>query len=205
MTINRLAAVVLALALTGSFSQAETSPPACASLCGEWRLDESASDRPEQQLDAAFQQFKEPRAHRASRVFSDNIEALGKAADEEALGPILDRPRSAELRAELRHALRQPGFLKISGDREDIRIAGNDASQLTVTPGDEHARVDQYGTARIQSRWRDSRLTVGEKYDRRNRLETTYGLDRDGTLRISQVVTRPGLPRVTVRSVYRRP
>jgi hypothetical protein len=27
----------------------------------------------------------------------------------------------------------------------------------------------------------------------------------DGALRVSQVLARPGLPRVTVRSVYRRP
>lgn len=203
--MKRLAAVVLALALANQIAEAGSLPPACASLCGEWRLDESASDKPEQLLDAAFQQFKEPRARHPSRVFNDNIEALGKAADEEALGPILDRPRSTELRTELRHALRQPGSLKISGDDEDIRIAGNDSSQLTITPGDQHTRVDLYGTARIDARWRDSRLTVSEKYDRRNKQETAYAVGSDGALRVSQVLARPGLPRVTVRSVYRRP
>jgi hypothetical protein len=204
MTMKQLAAIVLLLTLGPGIAQAGTMPPACASLCGEWRLDAAASDKPEQLLDAAFQQFKEPRAHRPSRVYTDNVEALGKAADEESLGPILDRPGRRELREELRHSLRQPAALKISADQEDIRISGNDASQLTITPGDRHTRVDLYGTARIDAQWRDSKLTVGERYDRRNQQQTTYAVGSDGALRISQVIARPGLPRVTMRSVYRR-
>lgn len=202
--MTRLAAIALMVPLVFLPAHA-AAPAACASLCGDWRLDTAASDRPEQVLDAAFQQFKEPRARRPSRPFSDNIDALGKAADEEALGPILDRPRGKELREELQHLLRQPGSLKITGSDDDINFDGNDASQMSVTPGDRHTRVDAYGTARIDARWRGTQLTVSEKYDRRNQQETTFAVGSDGALRVSQVIARPGLPRVTVRSVYRRP
>jgi len=202
--MKRLAAMVLCLPVVLAPAQASAAP-ACASLCGEWRLDPAASDKPEQLLDAAFQQFKEPRIRRPSRPFSDNIEALSKAADEEALGPILDRPRSRELREELQEALRQPGELKITADDDDIRIAGDGASPSSVTPGEHSTRVDRYGTARIESRWRGTQLAVSERYDRRNQQETTYAVGSDGTLRMVQVISRQGLPRVTVRSVYRRP
>lgn len=199
----RLAAITLILMLAKGAGAA--TPAACASLCGEWRLDAGASDSPGNVLDAAFLQFKEPRARRPSRVYDNNIEALGKAADEEALGPILDRPHGAELREELKHALRQPRELRIGGDADDIRIAGDNASQLSISPGENHTRVDAWGTARITARWRGPQLAVSEKYDRRNQQETTFSVGGDGTLQVQQVLKRQGLPRVTVRSVYRRP
>ena len=195
---------LLLLALTG-LARAATTPPACASLCGDWRLDATASDKPEQLLDAAFLQFKEPKARRQSIPNTDNLEALRKAADEDALGPILSRPRSRELREELELALRQPRSLIISGNAEDIRIAGDGSSSMGITPGEHSSRVDRYGTARIESRWRGSQLAVREKYDRRNQQETTYSTGSDGALRVTQVIARPGLPRITVRSVYRKP
>ncbi len=199
-----LAAIMLLLALTG-LARAATTPPACASLCGDWRLDATASDKPEQLLDAAFLQFKEPKARRQPIPNTDNLEALRKAADEDALGPILSRPRSRELREELELALRQPRSLIISGNAEDIRIAGDGSSSMGITPGEHSSRVDRYGTARIESRWRGSQLAVREKYDRRNQQETTYSTGSDGALRVTQVIARPGLPRITVRSVYRKP
>jgi hypothetical protein len=191
--------------LSLGLAQAGTTPPACASLCGEWRLDTAASDKPEQLLDAAFLQFKEPKVRRHHIPNTDNLDALGKAADEEALGPILDRPRSKELREELQRALQQPQGLKFSAEAEDIRISGDGTSPRSVTPGEHSSRVDLYGTARIDSRWRGAQLAVSEKYDRRNQQETTYVVGNDGALRVAQVIGRPGLPRVTVRSVYRRP
>jgi hypothetical protein len=206
MTTKRLAAIGLFFSVSLGLAQAGTAtPPACASLCGDWRLDVAASDKPQQLLDVAFQQFREPKVRRPHMPNTDNLEALGKAADEEALGPILDRPRRKELREELQRALQQPQGLKISADAEDIRIAGDGASARSVTPGEHSSRVDLYGTARIDARWRGAQLAVSEKYDRRNQQETTYAVGSDGALRVAQVIARPGLPRVTARSVYRRP
>lgn len=202
--MKRLAVIALLFPLVIGPALA-ANPPACASLCGEWRLDAAASDRPEQLLDAAFRQFKEPKLRRSHVPNTDNIEALGKAADEEALGPILDRPRSRELREELLLVVQQPRSLTITADADDIRIAGDGASLRSLTPGEHSSRVDRYGSARIDSRWRGSQLAVTEKYDRRNQQETTYTLGSDATLRVQQVIARRGLPRITLRSVYRRP
>jgi hypothetical protein len=199
----RLSAISL-LALTVGLAQAAT-PTACASLCGEWRLDSAASDTPQQLLDAALQKYNEPTERHSSRSIGDNIESISKAADEEALGPILTRPRSKELREELRRALQQPRALQISADAEDIRLTSDGNSRQAYTPGERHTRVDSYGTARIEARWLGSQLAISERYDRRNQQETAYALGRDGALRVTQVLKRSGLPRITVRSIYRRP
>jgi len=200
-----LAVLALLFPLATGVARAASPPLACASLCGEWRLDPAASDKPDQLLDTAFLQFKEPKQRRMHLPDTDNIEALGKAADENALGPILDRPRSRELREELLHVIQQPRSLTLSPDADDIRIAGDGTTSQSVTPGERSARVDRYGSARIDTRWRGSQLAVSEKYDRRNQQETTYVLGSDNTLRVQQVIARPGLPRITLRSVYRRP
>jgi hypothetical protein len=204
MTMKRVAAIALFIPLALGIARAGT-PAGCGSLCGEWRLDATASDSSEQLLDSAFQQFKEPKVRRPQIPSTDNIDALGKAADEQALGPILDRPRSRELREELRQVIQQPRSLTISADADDIRVAGDGAARQSVTPGERSTRVDRYGSARIDARWRGALLAVSEKYDRRNQQETTYTLGSDGALRVQQVIARSGLPRMTLRSVYRRP
>ena len=140
--MKRMPAIGLLFSLCLGLAEAGTTPPACASLCGEWRLDVAASDKPEQLLDAAFQQFREPKVRRPHMPNTDNLEALGRAADEEALGPILDRPRSKELREELQRALQQPRGLAISANAEDIRISGDGASPRSMTPGEHSSRVD---------------------------------------------------------------
>lgn len=205
MTLKPLAVIALLVPAALGPARAGTAPPACASLCGEWRLDPAASDRPEQLLDTAFQQFREPKLRRTHIPNTDNIEALGKAADEEALGPILDRPRSRELREELQRVIQQPRKLTIGAEADDILIAGEGTARQGVTPGEHSSRVDRYGSARIDTRWRGALLAVSEKYDRRNQQETTYSVASDGALRVSQVIARSGLPRISVRSVYRRP
>jgi hypothetical protein len=204
MTMKRLAAIALLFPLALGPARAAT-PAACGSLCGEWRLDATASDRPQELLDAAFQQFKEPKMRRQHIPNTDSIEALGRAADEQALGPILDRPRSRELREELQRVIHQPRNLSITADADDIRIAGDGMARQSVSPGERSARVDSYGSARIDTRWRGTQLAVSEKYDRRNQQQTTYMLGNDGALRVQQVIARSGLPRITLRSVYRRP
>jgi hypothetical protein len=182
------------------------SPVGCASLCGEWRLDAAASDAPDHALDAAFVNFKDPRPHhmRVPRG-DDSVGVMSQTADEATLGPQIDRPRRQELRDELQGMLRQPQQLRLAARENDVLISADGRSPQSLTPGEPHARVDRYGTAKINVRWRGPLLAISESYDRRNQQETTYSLrPADGTLQVLQVITRPGLPRITVRSVYRR-
>jgi hypothetical protein len=85
-----------------------------------------------------------------------------------------------------------------------VLISADGQTAQSLTPGEPHARVDRYGTARISVRWRGQQLEVSERYDRRNHQEKTYALHGADSLQVLQVIARPGLPRITVRSVYRR-
>jgi len=182
------------------------TPTGCASLCGEWRLDAAASDAPDRVLDAAFADFKDPRPRRMREPVGDNLGEMGQAVDEFALGPLIDRPRRKELRDELQSMLRQPQQLRFTARDSDVLIAADGQTAQSLTPGEPHARVDRYGTAKISVRWQGSKLVIKESYDRRNKQEKTYAMmGADGALQLLQVITRPGLPRVTVHSVYRRP
>ena len=195
--------VLAAFLAPGVFAAA---PVGCASLCGEWRLDAAASDSPDRVLDAAFAKFKDPRPRRMRAPVGDNLGEMGQAADEVTLGPLIDRPRRKELRDELQSMLRQARQLRISSRDSDVLISADGQTAESLTPGEPHARVDRYGTAKISVRWQGARLAIKERYDRRNQQEKTYVVnDSDGALQLLQVITRPGLPRVTVRSVYRRP
>jgi hypothetical protein len=204
MTSKLLSALGLVAALAAQDVSA-LSPTGCASLCGEWRLDAAASDAPEQALDAAFTKFKDPRPRRLRAPVGDNLGEIGQAADEAALGPMIDRPRRKELREELTGMLRQPQQLRLAAREGDVLISGDGQAPESFTPGEPHARVDRYGTARISVRWRGQQLVISESYDRRNQQEKTYALHGADSLQVLQVITRPGLPRITVRSVYRRP
>jgi len=205
MTSKLLAALGVMAVLAAPAVRA-LSPVGCASLCGEWRLDTAASDNPQQVLDAAFTQFKDPRPRRMRTPVGDSLGEIGQAADEATLGPLIDRPRRKELREELQGMLRQPQQLRLAARDSDVLIFADGQAAQSLTPGEPHARVDRYGTARISVRWQGQQLLVSESYDRRNKQEKTYALrGADGSLQVLQVIRRPGLPRVTVRSVYRRP
>lgn len=180
-------------------------PTGCASLCGEWRLDPGASDTLDRALDTAFLKFKDPRPRHMRAPTGDDLNSLGQAADEEILGPMVDRPRRKELREEVETMLHQPRQLRLAARNNDVLIAADGQTAQSLTPGEPHARVDRYGTARINVRWRGAALEISEKYDRRNQQEMTYALhNADGSLQVVQVISRPGLPRITVHSVYRR-
>lgn len=200
-----LTAIMLLFALTG-LARAATTPSACASLCGDWRLDAAASDKPEQLLDAAFLQFKEPKARRQSIPNTDNSwKPCARPPMKTRWVRSCPGPAAASCARNWSSRCGNPGSLIISGNAGGIRIAGDGSSSMGITPGEHSSRVDRYGTARIRSRWRGSQLAVREKYDRRNQQETTYSTGSDGALRVTQVIARPGLPRITVRSVYRKP
>lgn len=202
MTIRRpITFSLLLLAIGPLWAASESS---CRSLCGEWRLDAAASDAPEQVLDTAFAGFKDPKPRRRSGPPPADTDpaTAGQMMDEEALKPTLNRLPREELRKELRQMMRQPATLTLSASNKDIRIASSSGPGDRFTPGGSHTRVDRYGTARISTTWKGSRLTVVESYDRKNVQETSFSMRNDGSLEVRQVITRTGLPRVSFRTIY---
>jgi hypothetical protein len=177
----------------------------CGELCGNWKLDASASDALVPILDAAFQRYKVPRTRARRSTNSRDIEAMSRDALDEALGPRLQRPDGIELRADLTKILTPPPALTFGTKAADILIAAGEHDTRRLTPGEPHARVDTEGTARIRCEWQQGQLVITEKYDHSRNSRETYSIQpRDGSLSIVRSIARPGLPVVTVRSVYRR-
>lgn len=194
-----LGSLILSLAFAAAASAA-TSPPPCKP-CGNWQLDAAASDDVERALDRSFAEYKPPRMKRM-RAPRGDIEAEAAAEFEYQLdrmpGPE-DRP---QLRAEVTRLVAHPQTLRLSEDRSDIVIEAAGGPTRRVSPGEPHARVDSIGTARITSRWRSGALTIEEDYRRKTVNRETYAVDGTGRLKVTRSITRPGLPTVTVHSVY---
>jgi hypothetical protein len=197
--------VALAVLVAGqAFANAGTAP-ACMPLCGAWVLDTTESTDLNATLDKAMAQYKAPRARRMHEARGSSIESMARAADEETLGPIQDRPGATALRHELEQTLHPAHHLALDANEHDILIRRDDAMPLIFSPGEPHARVDDLGTARIRTTWQDRQLVVTEVYERSRQLRRSYALQRKtDTLVVTQLVTRPGLPVTTLRSVYRR-
>ncbi|MET0291438.1 MAG: hypothetical protein ABW136_03670 [Steroidobacteraceae bacterium] len=203
MTVRRtfrLGSLVLALTLAGA-AFAATKPIPCKP-CGAWQLDPAASDNIDRALDKSFAEYKPPRPKHL-RAPRGDIEAEATAEFEFQLdrmpGPE-DRP---QLRAELVKLLTSPNTLRLREDRDDIVIEAAGGPTRRVSPGEPHARVDSLGTAKIDSRWRSGALTIKEDYRRKTVNQESYAIDPgSGRLKVTRSVTRPGLPTVTVHSVY---
>ena len=193
----------VALLLAPPASRARTDPAVCAP-CGEWQLDAAASQPVEAAINAALEQYKEPRPPRRRAMRGDldsetNAE-FQASLDEPPPGP----NRRTRLRENLRRLLQSPATLRLRQDREDIVIEAQGGPTRRVTPGEPHARVDELGTARIASKWRNpNTLTVTEKYSRKTENREIYALAAaKRVLHVTRSVSRQGLPAVTVHSTY---
>jgi hypothetical protein len=188
-----------------SVSLAEAALSGCGELCGNWQLNASASDKLAPILDAAFQRYKVPRQKLRRSTNTRDIDAMSRDALDEALGPRLQRPEGDELRADLTKILTSPLTLSFGTKASDLVIAAGEHNSRRLTPGEPHTRVDTEGTARIRSEWLQGHLVITEKYDRSRNSRDTYLIQpRDGSLLITRSIVRPGLPVITVRSVYHR-
>jgi hypothetical protein len=179
--------------------------PACANLCGSWKLDAAASDSAAAVVDQAMQTYKPPKDRRRHLSAGSTVESMTKAADEEAIGPIFKRPGGDELRRELLQSLIQPQALTIAAKNGDVVIARDGGTPQALSIDQPYARVDDFGTAKIRYQWQQGQLELTENYDRRRRYSRAYQFDKkQGALILAQWIKRPGLATVTVNSVYRK-
>jgi hypothetical protein len=123
---------------------------------------------------------------------------------ERSIGPILDRPRRSDLRAELLPQVTPPPMVSFAQDGNDILISGRGFSHR-YTVGRPHARVDAVGTARIKVSWKSGSLVVSENYGHGRGSTESYSLRRtDGALVVTREIRRPGLKALRLLAVYHR-
>jgi hypothetical protein len=206
MNLRIMPNLLLAVLVTCGIPVHAATLPDCSPLCGAWELDQAASDPLESTLDAAFAKFKEPRPKDKSEFRVGNIESMSRAADEDALGPLYERPHADELREELLRTLTAPGKLELSIEGKDFLVAIDGRKPTRLSPGVPHSRVDYYGTAEITMEWRQQQLIVTERYDRKRQYTRNLAMRHsDGAMVYTQQITRQGIPALTLRSIYRRP
>lgn len=151
-------------------------PPGCAWLCGNWVVDPGSSDPAQSILDVALVEYKEPRG----------------------------APRREQLREELAPWMIPAEKLVLDQEGKDILIRAEGRPVRRFEARKSHVRVDAQGTARIRTDWKSDALVITESYDRARNHSQTYDLQKDGTLRVTLEVERPGLKRLRIRTVYRR-
>jgi hypothetical protein len=203
-----LCAALLILA----FPAGAAEPAGCGTLCGNWRLDTTASTAVAPAVDGALRTYSEPRAKRAQRTqrYDDGSpQSTAEQIDdamERSLGPIFDRPDRADLRTELMSLLSPPVLLNLDARGTDLLIQGDNQLARKLSAGTPRTRVNANGTATILATWKKSdRLTITERYDRKRRYYETYALQpADGSLLVTREVQRPGLKTLRIQAVYRR-
>jgi hypothetical protein len=176
----------------------------CGALCGRGGgLYPAARDPVEARLDAALAAYRESR-HREDNSKPYSLKGAEEQELLESLGPINDRPDRDELRTQLLAVLVPPETLQITLAGQEILIGADDRTARRYSPGEPHARVDAFGTAKIKTELSQGKLTISERYDRRREYVEAYGVQRaEGTLIVTRTISRPGLKPVVLRSVYR--
>jgi hypothetical protein len=184
---------------------AAVAAPSCQDLCQSWRLDETASDNIVAAVDSAMQGYKPPSDRRRRISGGDSVEAMARAADEEALGPIHKRPIGDVVRDDLLQSLLQSRKLVLVAKGDDVAIARDTGTPQALSIDQPYARVDDFGTAKIRSQWQQDQLVVTEIYDRRRKLQRSFRFDKkQAALVLTQTISRPGLAPLKVTSVYRK-
>lgn len=197
-----VATAMIVGSLWGASVQAAAAP-VCGALCGKWQLDTASSDDAKRLLDDAMASFKEPRGRMPDRN-PRTLEGDVGAQVDQALGPINTRPDGREQRRELEGLLRIPEQLTVQLKGREFQIAAVAGSSRRLTPGESHSRVDMEGTAEIRCNFKDGRLQVTERYDRKRQYSETYAVQRgDGSLLVTREVKRQGLKTLVIRSRYR--
>jgi hypothetical protein len=224
-----IASLTTVVALTlGAISCTTTSTvPADPHMSGQWKLDPAASedadvkisdaiDNAEGRLrkrlsNAGFSQYDEPQTGgpgggRHPRGGTEG--AAGNSAGlngEEFSQTGYIGPDFNSLRRNLNRVLASPKTLVIDVKSDDVRIAGDDLPPRDYPPDDAFTRIDEYGTARIDTSWSGMTFSLRARYDSHATVKESYTADaHNDTLTVVRLLSDPVAGKLAVRSVYRR-
>jgi hypothetical protein len=211
--------VACALSLGTGSCTTTSSAPSDPHLTGQWRLDKSASDDADAKIEAAidmaesklrrrlanagFSQYDQPNsAHRAHGGGNDSNAGAGLNGDEYSQTGYIG-PDFNALRRNLQRVLDSPTTLDIDVKPDDVRIAGDGNPARDYPPDDDFTRIDEYGAARISTRWSGITFNLRARYDSHATLTESYSANqRAGTLTVLRHLSDPVAGKLTVRAVY---
>jgi hypothetical protein len=196
--------------------------PSDPHLTGRWQLDAAASDNPDAKISAAIDQAESKLRKRLANAGYSQYDsgpdsgpqaghrhgsgAPGGGAelngDEYSqtgyIGPDFD-----QLHRNLQHALASPATLTIDVKPDSVRLAGNGAPPRDYPADDTFTRIDEYGTARIDTNWSGTTFNLRARYANRATVTESYTADAHaGTLTVTRHLTDPVVGKLVVRAVY---
>jgi hypothetical protein len=218
-----IAPLIAASALSlGAIGCTTTSiAPSDPHLNGQWQLDKSASDDADAKIEAAvdqaesklrkrlanagFSQYDQPNGpHRGRGGAGDSGSAAGLNGEEFSQTGYIG-PDFNALRRNLQRVLQAPTRLTIDVKPDDVRIAGDGNPSRDYPPDDDFTRIDEYGTAHIDTSWSQATFRLRARYASRAILVETYAADtRADTLVVMRHLSDPVAGKITVRALYRR-
>ncbi len=189
---------------------ASTQAPANSGLSGHWRLDTAASDNVGAKitlaLDRARAKFR--RRHRnygnggggggGDNSGDDSTTSVDQFGNITAIGPDF-----TQLRQRLLDALYVPANLVLDVRPDLIDMQSDGLPARDYNPGEKFTRVDEYGTAVLDSHWSGNAFVLDERYTSGARLTERYEIDQDGSLDCTRSLEDPTIGKLDTKSVYR--
>jgi hypothetical protein len=216
-------AIAFALGLNTACTSTSTAPQS-PRLSGQWQLDRTASDDADAKIseaieqaesklrkrlaEAGFSQYDQNSGngggHRARHGGSGNSDSTELNGEEFSQTGFIG-PDFAALRRNLHQALGSPQSLTIDVKPDAVRLAADNGPPRDYPSGDEFTRIDEYGTAHIDTSWSGPTFNLRARYSSKATMSESYTADdRTDTLTVMRHLTDPVVGKLSVRSVYRR-
>jgi hypothetical protein len=195
-----------------------------ALLSGQWHLDAAASDVPDGKIAAAISAAEAKLRKRLASAGFDQYGPDSSASggtgghrgrggqtggaelngDEfSATGYIA--PDFPELRRHLNEILSPPQVLTIDAESDFVRFTGDGAPARDYPADDTFTRMDEYGTARIDTKWSGDAFVLRSRYSSHATVIQRYEAEAHGkTLTVTRNVTDPVAGKISLRSIYRK-
>jgi hypothetical protein len=110
-----------------------------------------------------------------------------------------------ELRSQLELALAVPHGLRIERSGEQVSIAADELPPRIYRPGEVFSRIDEIGTAQVESGWKAPAFLLRTRYSNRIARLERYELDaRAGRLLVTRSFDEPRIGKLELHSVYER-
>jgi hypothetical protein len=190
--------------------RADRSP--CEQLCGSWYQTEPDNKGAGVALEKALAKYRDDDAERyanaQARCPEEPCATPGPDPEDDFLNPRATRrnwrPTRAEMREELQPKTKMPDSLALSWEGGVMSVQADGGSNR-YRPGESYVRVDAWGSAEVESHWRDGRFEVRENYGRGRRNLEIYRYDpKSLVLVVERRLDRPGLATVVFSRTYSR-
>jgi len=225
---RRLAPTLAAAFVLGFICSCATTsaPPQDVHLSGQWHLDKAASDDPEAKIevavDLAESKLRKKLAGAGYDQYGSDSPPVGNGgrrsrggAGGSGGGAALNgdeftqtgfiAPDYVDLHRRLKLVLNAPQVLTIDVQPDFVRLTGDDVPAREYPSDDQFTRMDEYGTARIDTKWSGPTFELRARYSSHASVTERYTADASAsTLNVTRKLNDPEAGKISVHSVYRK-